>query len=283
MSLDIAVAVVIPTWNGWEDTRRCLQSLAAADPAPAAIRVVDNGSTDGTPERIRREWPEVDLLALPENLGFSKAVNRAVAPLLEEEGIEAVLLLNNDVVVAAGMLAPLLETLRADAAIAGVCPLITYAVPADRVWYGGGSVALWRGYVGHRYIRAPVGRVPPRVRDTGYLTGAAALLRAEALRDVGLLDERFPFYAEDVDWSLRARRAGWRLRFDPRGRVAHRVSASLGGPFSPAKLAAKQRAMALLFARHARPWEWLTLLPAGLLLTLPQQAAGLLRGRRSGR
>jgi GT2 family glycosyltransferase len=277
------VAAVIPTWNGWDDTDLCLKSLAAADPAPVLVRVVDNGSSDGTPDRIRSAWPEVDLLALPENLGFSRAVNRAIEDLVDEPAVEAIFLLNNDVEVDPGVLAPLCETLIASPRVAGVCPLVTYADPRERIWYGGGTVSLWRGRVGHRHIRARVDRIPTEVRDTGYLTGAAALLSCECLREVGLLDERFPFYAEDVDWSLRARRAGWRLRVDPAGRVAHRVSASLGGPFSRRKLSAKMRAMRLLFRLHARPWEWVSVLPAGLLITLPQTAADLLRGRRQGR
>lgn len=274
MSRTIPAVAVIPTWNGWADTHRCLESLAAADPACEWIKVVDNGSTDGTPDRIRVDWPDVELLALPQNLGFSPAVNRAVDPLIRQPGIKAVFLLNNDVVLDRGAGGALWESISSDR-IAGACPLITYVDPPDRVWYGGGEVALWRGYVGHRYIRADVDSVWKGVGETGYLTGAAAMLRVDALRDVGLLDERFSFYAEDVDWSLRARRRGWQLLLDSRVRVAHRVSASIGGPFSRLKLSAKWRALARLFARHARPWEWLTVLPGGLFLTLPQTVSSL--------
>jgi len=119
--------------------------------------------------------------------------------------------------------------------------------------------------------------VPDGVAETDYLTGAAVLLRTEALRAVGLLDETFPFYAEDADWSLRARREGWRPCFDLEEQVAHRVSASMGGQFSRRKMGAKFRMVALFFRRHARAWEWLTVLPGLLLLTIPQVAAGLLR------
>ncbi len=123
--------------------------------------------------------------------------------------------------------------------------------------------------------------MPEGVRATGYLTGAAALLRPRALEEVGLLSEDFPFYAEDADWSLRARRLGWRLLFDPGAEIRHRVSASIGGPFSRRKLGAKMKALGLLFRRHARPWHWITLLPAGLLITVPQMLLGLAgRGRR---
>jgi GT2 family glycosyltransferase len=276
MSRTIPAVAVIPTWNGWQDTLRCLESLAAADPACEWIKVVDNGSSDGTLERLRADWPDVELLALPENIGFAPAVNRAIDPLTREPDIKAIFLLNNDVVLDRDAGGGLWQSIAGDR-IAGACPLITYVDPPDRIWYGGGEVALWRGHVGHRHIRAGAASVERGVGPTGYLTGAAAMLQTDALRDVGLLDERFSFYGEDVDWSLRARRRGWQLLFDSRVRVAHRVSASIGGPFSRSKLAAMGRARARLFAYHARPWEWLTVLPGGLLLTLPQTISGLWR------
>ncbi len=278
---DVPAAVLIPTWNGWDDTRRCLESLAVCDPAPARIVVVDNASTDETPRHILEGFPGIEVRVMERNLGFAGAVNRGLERLLGDKECRAVLLLNNDTVVAPDAIGRLWSALEGHPEAAGVCPLIPYVEPADRVWYAGASVTLWRGWVGHDHLRRPVSEVPPGVRETGYLTGAAVLLRTEDLDRIGLLDERFPFYAEDVDWSLRARQAGRRLLLVPEARVAHRVSASIGGPFSRRKLGAKTRALLLLLRRHARPWMWLTLLPAGLLISLPQTLVGLMRGRRS--
>jgi GT2 family glycosyltransferase len=277
---NVPVAVLIPTWNGWTDTQACLESLAACDPQPARIVVVDNASTDGTTDRIREAFPGVEVQPMERNLGFAGGVNRGLERITGDLAVIAVLLLNNDTVVAPDAIGRLWLTLEADPRAAGVCPLIPFLATPDRVWYAGGKVALWRGHIAHLGIRRPLEDIPPGVRTTGYLTGAAALLRAATLREIGLLDERFSFYGEDVDWSLRARRAGWHLLFDPGPRIAHRVSASIGGPFSRPKLAAKARATFRLLRRHAVPWMWVTLLPAGLLFTLPQTAAGLLRGAR---
>jgi GT2 family glycosyltransferase len=276
----VPVVVLIPAWNGWPDTRRCLESLAACDPRPARVVVVDNASTDGTPQRIGEEFPQVEVRRMERNLGFAGAVNRGLEGITTDAAVNAVLLLNNDTVVEPDAVGRLWLTLEADPRAAGVCPLIPYIEPADRVWYAGGKVALWRGHIAHVGIRRSLEDIPPGVRPTGYLTGAAALLRTASVREIGPLDDSFPFYAEDVDWSLRARRAGWHLLFDPGPRVAHRVSASIGGPFSRRKLSAKARATLRLLRRHARPWMWFTLLPGLLLVTLPQTAAGLLRGLR---
>ncbi len=191
MSDTLPIAVLIPTWNGWEDTRLCLESIARLDPAPLRVMIVDNGSTDGTPDRVSSHWPNVELLALESNEGFSRAVNRGFRALLESEPPEAVFLINNDVVLSPGVLGRMWETLDSDSGTAGVCPLITYVEPSSRVWYGGGTVALWRGYIGHRYLRASVDRVPDGIVNTDYLTGAAVLLRTGALRAVGLFASPF--------------------------------------------------------------------------------------------
>ena len=274
----LPVAVLIPAWNGWDDTRAALEALARSDPAPGRVLVVDNGSTDGTPGAIARFFPGVEVIELPANLGFAPAVNIGLEHLLQPPAPEAILLLNNDTLPEPAALGLLWESLQQHPSAAGVCPLLPFVRPFDRVWYAGGRVALWRGYVGHRHLRRPVAAVPAGVGETGYLTGAAVLLRVSVLRTIGLLAPEFPFYGEDVDWSLRARRAGWRLLVDTRARIAHRVSASIGGPFSLRKIRARAVALGRLLRLHAPPWQWLTLLPAGVFLTLPQTAAGLLRG-----
>ncbi len=127
------LAVLIPTWNGWEDTRVCLESLQGCGAAPRRIVVVDNGSEDGTPERIASGFPSVEVVALGENLGFSRAVNRGLERLLADGGLEGVLLLNNDTEVVPGAPERLLETLRAHPRAAGVCPLIPYSEAPGRV------------------------------------------------------------------------------------------------------------------------------------------------------
>ena len=116
------------------------------------------------------------------------------------------------------------------------------------------------------------------VEATGYLTGCCLLARREAWEKVGMLDERYFIYAEDADWSLRAREAGFRLLFVPGARLRHKVSAAAGAA-SPWKIAHRLRANLTLFARHARGLGRLTWLPC----FLAQQAALalwlLVRGR----
>ena len=175
---------------------------------------------------------------------------------------------------------PIFAALEADAAAAAAAPLIVFAEPRDRIWYAGGRCAPALGLVAHRGLRARERGQFATVEPTGYLTGCCLLARRQAWEKVGLLDERYVIYAEDADWSLRARAAGYRLLFVPAARLRHKVSAAAGAA-SPWKIYQRLRANLTLFARHARGIGRLTWLPS----FLAQQgvlAAWLLATGRAG-
>ena len=265
------LAVVVLSWNGRDLTRDTLASLAACR-VPAGWRVhtlvVDNASRDGSPEMVRAEFPAVELLALAENRRFAGGNNAGVARALEQ-GADAVMLLNNDVVADPGLLEKLLAALAEDPRAGAVTPLIYFAPPTDRIWYAGGRCRPALAHSSHRGIRTRDRGQYRSLEETGYLTGCCLLATAEAWRRVGLLDERYFIYAEDADWSLRARAAGFRLLFVPTARLWHRVSASSGGALNPWKVYQRLRANVTLWSRHTRGLARLTWLPA----LLAQQAA----------
>ena len=106
------VAAVVLSWNGKDDTLLCLTSLAGVDYTPLEVIVVDNGSSDGSPEAVEAEFPEAVVIRMGRNAGFSGGVNAGIEAAIER-GAAAVLLLNNDMVVEPGFLGPLVEALRA--------------------------------------------------------------------------------------------------------------------------------------------------------------------------
>src|SRR5262249_14613672 len=181
----------------------------------------------------------------------------------------AVMLLNNDVVVDPGLVEKLIAALLEDPTAAAAAPLIYFAPPSDRIWYAGGRCRPWLAHTSHRAIRERDRGRYRSVEETGYLTGCCLMAKGEAFRNVGLLDERYFIYAEDADWCLRARAAGYRLLFVPTARLWHRVSASSGGALNPWKVYQRLRANVALWARNTRGWSRLTWLPA----LLAQQAA----------
>jgi GT2 family glycosyltransferase len=146
------------------------------------------------------------------------------------------------------------------------------------LWFAGGTVNLWLGLTAHRGLRQTDRGQFALPARAGYLTGCALVARREVFEKVGYLDPGYFIYAEDADFSLRARRAGYGLWCVPRSRVWHRISASSGGGDTPFKFYHRTYSNAKLLARFARPWHWLTWPAAfacqGLAYTALAVAAG---------
>ena len=272
--------MIVLNWNGLADTRAALRSLAACRVPPGwqvRLTMVDNGSTDGSVEAVRAEFPAVEVMALPENLRFAGGNNVGLKAALAA-GADALMLINNDIEAGGGLFDHLLGALERDPEAGAVGPLICFAEPRDVIWYAGGHCTPALGYAAHRGLREPDRAQYMNVESTGYLTGCCLLASRKAWLDVGPLDERYFIYAEDADWSLRARAAGYRLLFVPRARLWHKVSAA-SGAVSPWKIYQRLRANLTLFARHARGLGRLTWLPCFLAQQLVLMAWLLVRGR----
>ena len=264
------LSVIVLNWNGLDDTRAALASLAACRVPPGwqvALMMVDNGSTDGSVDTVRREFPAVEVVALPENRRFAGGNNEGIKRALAA-GADAIMLINNDTEAAGGLFDHLLGALERDPEAGAVGPLICFAQPRDVIWYAGGRCIPALGVAAHRGLREVDRAQYTKVESTGYLTGCCLLASRAAWLKVGPLDQRYFIYAEDADWSLRARAAGYRLLLVPRARLWHKVSAASGAA-SPWKIYQRLRANLTLFARHATGFGRLTWLPC----FLAQQAA----------
>jgi hypothetical protein len=218
------VVAVVLNWNGLEDTTACLTSLAEVDYPSLEVVVVDNGSTDGSPAILRRRFPEVILLETRENLGYAGGNNVGIRYALER-GAEYVLLLNNDTEVAPDFLRRMVEVAEADPQVGGVGPMIYYYDRPDVIWSAGGAIDWRRGRTRMVGLNEPEqGQFGAEPREVDFVTGCAMLIRREVLERVGLLDERFFLYYEEVEWCVRVRRAGYRILHVPRARIWHKIS-----------------------------------------------------------
>lgn len=216
------LAVAILNLNGCDVLRDCLASVLKSEPEAPHVIVVDNGSTDGSTDMVRNEFPQVQLLATGGNLGFAGGNNIGLQVAIEA-GFPYIVLLNNDTIVDPQCFAHMVAAAEQDATVGAVTPIILFAEPADRIWCAGGSFNLWYGIARHYGLRHK--RSDPRYqqpRDVTFATGCAVLLRTKALKEVGLLDESLFAYHEDAELSWRLLRGGWKIRYVPQAVLWHR-------------------------------------------------------------
>jgi len=261
------VIAIVVNWKLAHDTIRSVRSLARQHPTPQ-IMVVDNGSGDGSATRIAAACHQVKIIALPRNVGFGAACNVAMRRVLDVPGWRQVLLLNNDAVVAPGALAELLRAAEAHPEAGILAPKILDSNRPPRIWYAGARRRpRWLSAIDTRRGH-PNARQTDRAGEVDYVFGAAMLLRRELIDRIGLFDERFFLYLEDMDYCLRAQAAGFALRYVPQARVWHRGSASTSHRDAMRRYYQAQ-SMVRFLRKH--------LSPAMRLLALPIWAVDVLR------
>lgn len=243
------ICVIVVNWNNAEDTMRCLESLSKVSFPDFKTIVVDNGSTDGSTERIRKRYPGRGLLELEENIGFGGGCNAGHEQAVRE-GAEYVVFLNNDTVVDPGFLEPLITPFRRKGDVAITVPRIYFMNYPERIWYAGGTVNLLTGRVVHRGIRNKDGKRFEVSGETDYATGCCLAMRASDFTRTGGFDRRFSMYGEDVDLSLRTKASGKKILYVPESKVWHKVSASGGGELDLLKLWRKNLSLLRLLAKH---------------------------------
>jgi GT2 family glycosyltransferase len=214
------VVIIVLNWNGLQDTMECLRSLESLEYENYHVMVVDNASSDGSVDVIRREFPSVELIANEANLGFAGGNNVGIKKALEG-GAGYVLLLNNDTIVEPDFLAGMVDVAESDDSIGMVGPKICYFADPSKIWAIGGSVNMYTGRIGNMNDKADQSLFHGTVY-VNYVTGCALLARSEVVKKIGVLDEDYFLYFEDTDWNMRARNAGYRAVIDCDVRILHK-------------------------------------------------------------
>lgn len=275
----VPVAVVILNWNGLELSRACLRSWRQADPAPSRILLVDNGSADGSAVKLRRAFPEAEILALPQNLGYAAGNNRGFERLWARgPKVEGVFICNNDTEVEPKMLGTLWQALQRHPRWGAVGPRILFH-EGGRIWFEGGRIRPFSGRSKHLRYGAPDDAPGPAftLGPADFVTGCGLLVRSPLLQGLGGFDEALWSYAEDSDLCFRLRKQGWESGIEPRARMTHKVSASFGLG-SPLSLYYGTRNSWALLQRH-RHFAWPFNLGGFVAANLAKAALEALRGR----
>jgi GT2 family glycosyltransferase len=205
-------AVLVLNWNNAAATLDCLAYLQGG-PSELQAVAIDNGSSDGSADLIARVYPDVPLVRLPNNEGFARGTNAGIRWVLTRDDYDVVVFLNNDALLSADDLLRATEMIRKDHSIG----LLTGKIPGPdgRLWYRGGRLRRWRGGVGIFGVGRPDRGQCDVAADVTFIPLAFAVTRRDVIERVGLLADEYFFGREDWDYSLRVRKAGYRLRYDP--------------------------------------------------------------------
>ncbi|MDI6870787.1 MAG: glycosyltransferase family 2 protein [Bacillota bacterium] len=249
------LSVIIVSYNTRELLKECLESIHAAEPqVEYEVIVVDNNSSDGSPDMVRSRFPEVVVQANPENLGFSAACNQGI----RLSTGRYVLLLNSDTVVLPGCFDRLVQFADShpNAGVVGC----SHLSPS-------GKMVTCFAY-GFLFSRPATSRKVKALRN-GWVSGACMLLRRRACEEVGGLDEDFFFGSEDLELCWRILKKGWKVYYTPDAQIIHYGAMSSGRGFNPRTYYEAKRGSGLLMKKHGTAvhrlvWSlliWLQLIP----------------------
>jgi GT2 family glycosyltransferase len=216
--------IIIINYGTRDRLAACLRSLRAhPSEGPCRLLVVDSGSTDDSVAFVRREFPEVELIALPDNRGFGRAANIGLRLTVHD----TVVLLNADTELTDDLLTPLHRLLQERPGVGVVGPRHVDDRGHEQLTCGERPTLLAEWRRRQRHLRGANG--PVVTADAGavqWVSGSAMMIRREALRRAGLFDESFFLYFEDIDLCLRIGRAGFTIRYAPQGTIRHHGGAS---------------------------------------------------------
>lgn len=270
------ISVISVNYNGYDLTCAMIDSLRRHVSTPLEIVVVDNGSARDEAALLRQRYPDIKALRSQRNLGFAGGNNLAMAAATGD----CLLLLNNDTEVSDDTLHYLCQTLDGDPSIGAVCPKIRFFAPPRHIQFAGYTpltrITMRNSLIG--FGRPDEGQYDTP-HDTPYAHGAAMMVRREAFQKAGPMPEIYFLYYEELDWSVRIRKKGWRIAYDPRCTVFHKESATTGQQ-SPLRSYYLTRNRLLFAWRNLRGGVRTLSIAYQLCIAVPKSVASALAHRR---
>lgn len=218
--------IILINWNGFEDTVRCINSLLiSSDFKSIKIVVVDNGSSKKEGEKLKTIFPNTKVILSAENLGFTGGNNLGLNFAFRQADCGHIMILNNDTTVEKDFLKPLREYLNSSPKSIVGSKLLYLNKPTKIQTLGGklmigGTINIGKNKDSQKYSK---------ITHPDFISGACILASEEAWKDIGLLDNNFFAYFEDLDWCIRAHNKGYELAIIPESIVYHEHSKSLRG------------------------------------------------------
>ena len=273
MSYDALVSIVVLNYNGRDVLLKCLRSLYESDYARFEVIVVDNGSTDGSVEAVRRDFPEGIMIENGRNLGYGAGNNVGI----KASRGEYIVLLNNDVFVVRGWLKALLEACAKHSGAGFFQPKILFESDKGLINSAGNMIHVAGFGLCKGIGEYDSGQYDEEV-EIGFASGACVLFRREILGDVGLLDPVYFAFNDDTDWGWRALLHGWRSLYVPSAVVYHQLGHSWGRVLTARKFHYLERNRVLTLLKNYSRRSLAILLPVLLFVEFFVLAYALAKG-----
>lgn len=249
--------VVTVNWNQPVLTEQCILSILQNNLPASNIVLVDNGSSDHSLKYLKDSFPTIKIVVSNQNMGFARGFNQGIGCALEL-GAEYLFIVNNDTEIPKNMINVLYKEtklLKADIS----APAIFFADRPDQLWSAGGDFC--------NFLAAPINAhnrnkpLPQNPIRREFLSGCALLIHRNVFNTIGVFDEDYFLYYEDLDFVKRAQTANLNLWLIPDAKIFHHVSASSQGETSPAVYYWKSRSSWVYFRKHAKLWQWFFIIP----------------------
>ncbi len=220
------IGIVLVNYNGFEDTVECIESINKIKDTEYEIIVVDNASTDSSYEKLKNaNLINCTVIEAEQNLGFSAGNNIGIQH-AKETGCNYILLLNNDTYVDKEFLRYFLECVHKYDDKAVIAGKILYADAPSKIWYAGGKINWLTGRTVHYGIHEPDDGKYDDEKIVTFISGCCMFLPIKIIDIVGLMDEDYFLYCEDTDYCLRILKAGYRIMYEPKSKIYHKINAS---------------------------------------------------------
>lgn len=219
-----SVSIVLLNYNGYNDTIECIKSLKNITYNNYKIVIVDNNSTDNSEIEIKKfikNDDKIQFIQADKNLGFSGGNNIGIRYALENNA-DYICLLNNDTIVETNFLSELVNSMEKDNKIGVAAGKIMYFEDKDIIWSAGGFISEIKSLGEHYGIDTKDSKKFDDTIEVSFLTGCLQLIRKEVFEEIGMYDDRYFLYMEDVDFCKRATRKGYKLMYIPQSKCIYR-------------------------------------------------------------
>lgn len=222
------VFIVIINYNGYKDTIECVKSLYKINYNNFEIVIVDNKSTNNSVDYLKKFLKGCILIESRENLGFAGGNNLGIKYALKNRA-DYILLLNNDTLVESNFLDEMLNSFCKDISIGLVGCKIMYYPEKNIIWYGGGKIDWFKFSGNHFGMREIDNGQFNQQKEIDFMTGCCMLIKREVFEKVGLLSEEYFMYLEDLDYCVKIKQANYKIWYNPKAIIYHKVGLSSGG------------------------------------------------------